>query len=619
MRSQLLFALFYSFLIIGASAFSATDLPKSINIVSGIPLTIPTENLESMGLKPNENTGGWGDVMSNVTMALELKKQFPDIVVRLIVTLNDHDTRPFVNKVRTFIPKIMKNERNEVYLDPDIKTKQLYQGLEIYFASVPGSFGMVDPKNMMEAQINEIKAAVSEVPKADLGLQYSANNSVYTRLVNKSEKMHIYFEEYSSNKESHAMSVFQSGIPQIKIYSGPLSFGVYGFGTNDDGHNSLTNTDIVHKWLSHLALTNPVLAEYSNMKLSDLNLAFAYAGDSELIEDYVKAVDRLAKQSSRPTVIVYKGSGPIRKIRNRILIPLEAHPKELAHALISESTYSPLITGDGSLSSAMETTSATKSFLCENNEWKLQAMTALIATAFKSKPELMESALGLLVPTTKELKQKKLSRKARVELIQTALKNEAVHSQMHSYLSRNRAALNIADNTINMYQFRSIFETIQNGISKGLMYSDTYLAWLTQLTKSFSVAAGLPYEQLRNQLDDSVYGKSRQLLEKWYALFTLWEMDQSVDRAQIKIVLAETAQFFKQKETMAKFDNETQLRQMLDQVNMSAKSKFALYEGLKQDRAAMDDFRFIREKYNEQSSRKLLLVRQNSCVRVYTK
>jgi hypothetical protein len=112
------------------SSFSSPELPKSINIVSGIPLTITSQYLHSFKITENENTGGWGDVMSNVIMALEFKKMYPQIQVRLIVTLNDDDKRKNVNKVRNFIPEVLKNENGDVYLNPDSKEAQYYKGVD---------------------------------------------------------------------------------------------------------------------------------------------------------------------------------------------------------------------------------------------------------------------------------------------------------------------------------------------------------------------------------------------------------------------------------------------------------------------------------------------------------
>ncbi len=616
---------FLIYLFVASPSWSAQGLPRSINVVTGVPLTLPDSALESMGLTSQENTGGWGDIMSNVSMALELKKQFPEISVRLLVTLNDEDPRQYANKVRGFILKILKNENGEAYLDPDSKKTQFYpyperkiseQNIEIYFISALGSLGYLQPAQMTELQKKEVIKTTDHIPKADLGLQYSANDSPYSRYVVKGQNMQISFEEYSQHTTSHAYTFLQSGSPHTKLYSGPVSFGVYGFGSKHDALHSVSNQQHIEKWLSQLASTNASLKKFS-LKSADFDLAFAYAGDSEMIEDYVSAVKQLAKRN-RPTIIVYKGSGAIQVVGNQIIIPLGAHPKELGHALISESTYSPLVTGDGSLSSALETTSATKSFLYENIEWKIPAMTALLNVTFKTKPELISAANDLLIPPSKDLKIENKSRKDRIKQIKSALENQALHSQVHSYFSKRTSSLNIADNAVNMYQFWPVFNSIQKGFSKGLMFSESYLIWLTELTKTYNARNGIPKQKLYAELNDKVSGRSFQLLEKWFSLYTLWELGETVENEAIKIVVRETAGFFRQKMTDSKYDVENNLRQMLDQINASSSSKYALYSALRNDRAAYADFTLVREKYNEQSSRKLLVRRKNDCHTFYS-
>lgn len=594
------------------------QLPKSVNVVSGVPLTLPEYALESMGLKPHENTGGWGDVMANVGMALELKKQFPEVQVRLLVTLNDDETRQYVNKVRDFIPKIMKNEVGMPYLNPDSKEKQLYQGVEIYFVSVPGMLAYRTEDQLTPAEKSSVVSAVTHVPDADMALQFSANNSAVSSLVVKGKKMHLYFEEYSNQTQSHSFTFLQNGQKQIKLNSGPLGFGVYGFGSRNDDHGSAVNKKYIESWLSEIAKSNPAMHGF-DLRSGKYDLAFAYAGDAEMIEDYVQAVETTARRAPKnPTIIVYKGSGSITIKKNVILVPLGAHPKELGHALISESTYSPLVTGDGSLSSALETTTKTKSFLYENIDWKLQAMSALIATVFSKDPALAETARRALIPQTKSLKDLRLSRKKRVAMIQSALQNSEVHKSWHSYFSRRTNSLNIADNTLNIFQFAEIFETLRKGFQRGLIYSEPYIVWLVEQVKTFSVRDGLPVEKLRAELNDKVYGQSKNLVEKWYALFTLWETDHRVESFDVTNVINETAAYLKQKQTNAGYEITTQIFGILEQINGSTKSKYALYQSIKNDSAAYSSFSEIRKTYNAQTNKPLRLSRQNSCEKFYS-
>jgi len=579
---------------------------------------LPEYALESMGLKPHENTGGWGDVMANVGMALEIKKQFPEVQVRLLVTLNDEETRQYVNRVRDFIPKIMKNDLGQPYLNPDSKEKQLYQGVEIYFVSVPAMLAYRSEDQLSPEEKNSVVRAVTHVPDADMALQFSANNSAVSSLVVKGKQMHLYFEEYSDQTQSHSFTFLQDGQKQIKLNSGPLGFGVYGFGSRNDDHGSAVNKKYLESWLSEISKSNPAMHGF-DLRSGKYDLAFAYAGDAEMIEDYVLAVETTARKAPKnPTIIVYKGSGGITIKKNVILIPLGAHPKELGHALISESTYSPLVTGDGSLSSALETTSKTKSFLYENIDWKVQAMYALMRNVFAKESALYEAAQGALIPQTKSLKALGLSRKKRVAMIQTALQNSDVHKTWHSYFSRRTNSLNIADNTLNMFQFAEIFESLRVGFQRGLFYSEPYIIWLVEQVKTFSVRDGLPAKKLRSELNDKVYGKSKNLVEKWYALFTLWETGYRVESSDVATVLSETAENLKQKKTEVSYEIESQIFGILEQINGSTKSKYALYQAIKNDSSAYAQFSEIRKTYNAQTSKPLRLSRQNSCEKFYS-
>lgn len=613
------FSVFIATLLTTAWGWAQPTLPISINIVSGIPLTLPEHALESMGLKPHENTGGWGDVMSNVGMALELKKQFPEINVRLLVTLNDYEQRQYVHKVREFIPQVLKSDRGEIYLNPDSKDKQIYRGVEIYFVPVDGSSAFAQPESLKPSEKAKLLATVAHIPEADLALQFSANDSSFSPLIVKAQKLYLYFEEYSNKSQSLAYAFFQNNRKQLKLSAGPLGFGVYGFGSAGDAHGSADNKKYLKSWLATIEKENPAL-QTLHLNSAPFDLAFAYAGDAEMIEDYIKAVQRISKETTdRPTVIVYKGRGPIKIKGRQVLIPLGAHPKELGHALISESTYSPLVTGDGSLSSALETTANTKSFLYENVEWKRLAMEALVVKVFAKDRSLQDAALNSLIPQTMALKDLKLSRKKRVTMMQTALLNAEVHRQWSAYFSEQRAALNIADNVINMYQFVEIFDSLKKGFQKGFMFSDDYMSWLTELAKTFSAAQGIPVDKLYRELNDMVYGKSKNLIEKWYAIFTLWEIGHTVANDDVVRIISETADFLKQKKTTAYFESSMKLFGVLEQFNSSEKSKYFIYTAIKSNNVASKNFSDIRKAFDEQSSKPFRLSRKSSCEFFYAR
>lgn len=616
------------------SSFSSPELPKSINIVSGIPLTISPQYLHSIKIKENENTGGWGDVMSNVIMALEFKKRYPQIQVRLIFTLNDDDKRKNVNKVRSFIPEVLKNENGDVFLNPDVKEAQYYKGVEIYFVSVPQQWAFADPNNLSLRQKNEAIKLTSHIPYADLGLQYSANNNPFSNLVVKSTEMQISFGEYMQASESYSHTIFNTKPMIVKLNAGPLGFGVYGFDSLNDGLHSEKNKKYVEEFLSTIIQKNSNQLDSNqrtsplktfHLNLSEINLAFAYAGDAELIEDYIQAVEKITEEKiskdspDRKTVIVFKGSGSVQIKENCILVPIGKHPWELAHALISESTFSPLITGDGSFSSAIETMSPTKSYLYEGVPWKLETVINITRTVFKNDPEGYDLAQSAILPLTNELENEGITRPDRVNRIVSVLKAQSLHQSLFSYYSRHKNKLKIADNTLNVYQLKSIFKTIQKGIDKGLTFSEEYLSWLIEITKLVSVEKFVSTEKLTKELDDNYYGNSFQLLEKWFVLFTLWELDRAVNPDDVKTVIKETLTLLEQSETQKKDEVSIILFTMLDQINASEKSKQGLFQAMKNDKETYRSFDFLRKKYILQSAegRQFFLPRENSCLSSY--
>lgn len=605
------------FLFIVYYATAQNQLPESINIVSGVPLTLPSNMLKFMGLTPEQNKGGWGDVMSNVAMALDIKTQFPEIKVRLIVTLNDDDKREYVNRVREFIPKVLLDENNQPYLNPDLKTPQDYKGIEVYFVSVPQVLSFSSPDNLSSDQIQSLKSIVKHVPFADMGLQYSANDKAFSNLVVKSKNMHIYFCEYSASIKSHAFVFFQNESISMKINAGPLSFGVYGFGSQDNTIHSQENKQIVNAWLDKIKNENNALKKM-NLSLGNIELSFAYAGDVQMIEDYNKAIEQIAKQDkTKFTVIAYKGQGKVRIIANRVYIPLNEHPKELANALISESTYSPLVTGDVSLSAAIKTTSENKTFLYENVQWKESAMTALIKEIFSDHPISNMATNELLIPQTWALHRMKMNRKKRITQITEAILNHKVHKEIHFYFSQRQKSLNIADNTINLYQFSTIYKSLKASFKRKIFFSESYLDFLVDFTKEFEAKDFIPKWKLYEILQNQDHFEVNQLFEKWYSLYTLWELGYDVKVDDVIRTINHTKILVSQIIDDVNNTSEFQLSGILEQINGSEKSKIGLLKTVSSNQQAQDSFDLILKWYNSGATKKFRMPKQNRCFSFY--
>lgn len=377
MRPIFLFFFILFFLI------EAYSLPNTINIASGTPLPLTPEFLRTYGFTVEKNTGGWGDVMANVKMALDLKKRYPQIAVRLIVTLNEdeHLHNSETGKVGQFIPEVLRSNSGEKYLDIHSKVIQHYEGIEVYFVDLASSLIHSTNSSLSEEQIQTIKQATNHIPAAELGLVFSdaPTHGVNSDIL-KAEKMEIHFAEYNSENSSLPnlgvvkFAFLNLPVSYFRMRSGLSGMGFYGLNSVNPAKSTLENQAVISKWLGTIQSKYPELKNHVSYS-SFQNLAFAYAGsgygNNSIVTDYVRAVSEITQGK---TLIVFNGTGEpfIRKTETGelVYIPLGQHPMELAHALIAESKLSPLVTGDSSLSSALATTTKKKSFLYEDIPWK---------------------------------------------------------------------------------------------------------------------------------------------------------------------------------------------------------------------------------------------------------
>ena len=505
----------------GVGFSTVTPLPKSVAVISGFPLTIPDQHLDSYGINPANNTGGWGDVMANVTSALEFKKRYPQMTVRLVVTLNDQDIRLNVNKTRSIVQKSLTGKNGEIVLNPDLKTVQVYRGVEIYFVDLPGRLYGVAADERSVSDQNLIEKATQHIPSSEVGMQFSANNFPIAPQIAKIKEMYLGFNEYNEDPKNFQYVLLKESPIWIKMNAGPLSLGVYGFNQN----NREQNKKIINSYIDRIGL--------ARINFPQAELAFAYAGDSALIEDYVAAVKKLASQSDAPFFVFVKGDGPIQKNRNLTLIPLGPHPQELAHALIAESTYSPLVTGDGSLSSALSSASRSgkraKSFVYEMVIWKDTFMSSLMIKIF-GRGEAANKGLSLTFAPLEDSTDLK-ERNQRVQDIASALQNEELHAKISNFISRNKNQLDLVDNTVNVFQVKKVFSNLKKTSGHG---AEEYTQWLLKLTQKTQASEDW-IRVLQSQIKDtSVQRDSNRLKDVLFSMATLWSLNIEIPEDILK-------------------------------------------------------------------------------------
>ena len=390
-------------------------------------------------------------------------------------------------------------------------------------------FSMATPEER-----SEIIKETRHIPTAELGINFSGAHDVpITKNVLKS-KFEIYLTEYNYQNEKDPLDKafkFNFLLPEKDVFwanSGISGLGYYGLNSQDDSRGSLTNKNEIDAFFAKLRLLYPDLAN-ELVFTKDSKIAFAYAGggtgDSSIVEDYIEAASEILKKSKH-SIIVFNGLGaPVVKQANgktQIFIPLGPHSLELAHAFIAESSLSPLVTGDGTLSSALATTSVSKTALYEMNPWKKGAFLEILAKAANGNSALLERLKLLAIPTTQELTKLGLSRQERVDQIRMALAAADVHLKIHEFLSSKKRHLDIGENIIKFYKNRLLISKIKTLKKQRVQIPNNYINWLGLLTKQYQFGEHQDLVLLKALSETKLERKeTSQRAEAWYAAFTL--------------------------------------------------------------------------------------------------
>ncbi|MCM2281726.1 MAG: hypothetical protein NDI61_07755 [Bdellovibrionaceae bacterium] len=577
--SALLFVLTFIAVVVSHAQQVHLTLPQSVLVITGVPLTIPEPQARSMNLRPEQNTGGWGDVMSNITMAQELKLQFPAMTVRLVVTLNDAARSVHVNRVRSLVEKIFVDDRGRAVLDPDSRKAQTYNGVEVYFVSLPAEASRARQDDAPSGVSEAIEKAAAHIPVSDVAIQFSANDAPVAPELFKASRMRIHLHEFIASQDELAFVSLEEEPDVWKLNSGPRNLGAYGFGTSYDRHGSAFNQRVLKKWWAQVLGSHPRLNE---IDLSRAELAFAYAGDADLVADYVTAMRNLARLSPEvPFVVVAKGAGVPIVDGNFFQIPLGPHPRDLAHALISESTYSPLVTGDGSLSSALETAAVielgtrvtartrgrrAKSFLYELNSWKAEMISSWLFDVFrKSDGESLAAAERLMIAPSPARASGGASdaREKRVAQIQAALVDFDTHTKLVQFLAARRGQLDMGRRLMELTRLRGLFQRIE-----GLPRAKTadYLAWLVSQTGALAEKVDWQTHLERGVQRAGVNRDSKRLLDVWYSLATLWFLERPVPEAWETKAVRELSEVFSKRETEKRYQIDQKLQDLFAQI-----------------------------------------------------
>lgn len=326
----------FLFLALCLIAAPAVALAQTVNMFAGI------------------KRGGFGDIASNFLMAEKLKELSPELNINMWVSTD------ILEYVKTLVPEF----------DPSKGVQQI-NGIKFYY-------GDANP-----------------LPQADFFLGYSLNDKnevqsgqyapglyipgVDDKLVNAYETIYrianakniVHFKEYQgSNYELASITNVASGQRLFSFETGPLAGGLY---ISPSKPTQAPSKQEALNLLRAEGYELPVVTE------GKVRLAYSYSAYPNIAKVYLEAMQLHASRFPNEQFVIVAKDFPV--LRDMAL-PANLHvvwldkktPFELNKALIAASDAPILVTGDVSLTVAIE---HEKLFIYETNTWKRKSMTAL--------------------------------------------------------------------------------------------------------------------------------------------------------------------------------------------------------------------------------------------------
>lgn len=314
--------------------------PQIINVISGVPL-----------VGAGDNSGGYGDVVANLYAALEIKKRFPKVEVNFLVTTDQYPTdqiTPSDQIIQNLLPQLDRHR---------VDTPQKLHGINfIFIGPKVGDYFTAE-----QAQKNpHFKKAI---PPSDLSIEFSANRSPILEVLKSKSSLYFHFAEFS-----HAPIRYQHG----RLLSGFLSNGIYltkGFEEADQNHQRDIN-----RWLSDQG--------HEKVDFAKDEFSIIYNKSAITAEVYLRAVSILAEKTPERVYTLmfrmnedFKSSRRLqeafeRRPKNLKIVGYKNLPFQVMEKAIAESTFSPFVTGDISLSQAFSSLRAKKALVHEVSSWK---------------------------------------------------------------------------------------------------------------------------------------------------------------------------------------------------------------------------------------------------------
>lgn len=473
-----LFFLFFMSLSMGwSSELSLNPLSSSIkviNVFTGAPQ--PTDG-------PTKYAG-FGDIAANLVSATEIKARYPDRTVRLIVTTSFDRIDPLIPTTDEIV-KIMAPS-----LDPTRRgVIQIYNGVEVYFTPVNfhGALmiGEKSPKyweflkkqldrldsnkvKKMDEKVRTLHAQASyywelfklsvklpnTIPSADLNVNFSTypQSSPVLRV---NGKLAIGVEEHYGD-----YTMVQDIIPKgsqgrgafLGMASGPYSTG---FMLTFNRPNREDSLELIRQW-----------AEKNNQLLpsGEFLPQIAYSAGWQSIQVYLDALAQM--ELPKKELIVFVKYFPELNFSNLPksvkVIPVKGLPHEVMSALIQESFYAPLVTGDISYGQALSTVHDGKSLVYESPEWKVDSAIGTKKTLAKDlniNPHVLDP-MFLLTDDLEKLDAHGLATKA--TQVAHFLSNQDLQSKISKAIINRYKTWDIISNTFKVASYLTDSIGIQN-------------------------------------------------------------------------------------------------------------------------------------------------------------
>lgn len=476
------------------SGLAVARKDRSINFVTGVPLTASPDP-----------TGGFGDIAANVVTALEFKKRFPQMKIRLIVTSVAVRTNAQVPTTNEIILAMMPHLRPEHVYVP-----QSYGGVEIIFTepkfsafsvaamAITDRGGVRPPADLTE---NDIKELMGHVPSADYAIQLSGNHTPMQALPALGRVvLSVGEHEFKATFLDRVLWGNELLAPNLFLNSGVNALGTYLVEPKSVEHH------------------RRVLLENLGLRRNS-HLLFAYSKYPKSTQLYIDALAIALKGDRRRYDLIVKNFSGLdfSQLPSGIQIhQRKSLPHEAVEALYHLSALSPLGTGDVSTALEISYTSNDRAFVIEVPEWKeghCEFLKSKLASALESGQERWLDAVFLNARELAQLKRGQREWDDKVTLLANTLQNKSFNASLNAAIGSFKSRWDMVSNLGRVFNFLEAVDFVTLGEAPQAM-----------IELGISVFQDGNRGEVVRRLRSLAASPSSQMNQKYYALLILLRM-----------------------------------------------------------------------------------------------